>query len=127
MVTRLEEAGELDNTYIFYTSDNGFHISQHRLHPGKTCGFDEDIRVPFIVRGPGIAPGAVQCAVTTHIDVAPTLLQIAGGSLDRGLDGTAMPVKADVEGTRHEHVAVEYWGIAASEGDFGGIGESAPR
>jgi N-acetylglucosamine-6-sulfatase len=83
-----------------------------------------NIRVPFIVRGPGVASGAVQHAVTTHIDVAPTLLQIAGGSLERGLDGTAMPVTGDLKGTRHEHVIVEYWGIAAAEGDFGGIGLS---
>lgn len=39
LIGRLEEAGELDNTYIFYSTDNGYHISQHRMNPGKECGF----------------------------------------------------------------------------------------
>ena len=52
LVNRLESYGILDNTYIFYSSDNGYHVSQHRLHPGKECGFEEDINVPLIVRGP---------------------------------------------------------------------------
>lgn len=36
---QLEDAGELDNTYVFFSTDNGYHISQHRMHPGKECGF----------------------------------------------------------------------------------------
>lgn len=39
LVSKLEESGELDNTYIFYTTDNGYHISQHQMHPGKECGY----------------------------------------------------------------------------------------
>lgn len=39
LVRKLEEAGQLDNTYIFYTTDNGYHISQHRMNPGKECGY----------------------------------------------------------------------------------------
>lgn len=39
LVRKLDAAGELDNTYIFYTTDNGYHISQHRMHPGKECGY----------------------------------------------------------------------------------------
>lgn len=39
----LEASGELDNTYIFYTTDNGYHISQHLMHPGKECGFETDV------------------------------------------------------------------------------------
>ncbi|RVD87897.1 uncharacterized protein DFL_002100 [Arthrobotrys flagrans] len=89
---RLEENGQLENTYIFYTADNGFHVSQHRLNPGKECGFEDDIRVPFIVRGPGIAEGAVSKAVTTHIDVAPTLFELAGIPLREDFDGLAIPL-----------------------------------
>ncbi|KAK6067534.1 arylsulfatase [Seiridium cupressi] len=48
IVTRLEELNILDNTYIIYTSDNGFHIGQHRLPPGKTTCVEEDINVPFV-------------------------------------------------------------------------------
>jgi arylsulfatase A-like enzyme len=123
VVTRLEDSDQLDNTYIIYTSDNGYHIGQHRLPPGKACGFEEDIRVPFFIRGPGIPKGVAQDAVTTHIDIAPTLLKLAGVQLRDDLDGTPMPIHPNGNDTRHEHVTVEYWGRAYLEGEKGAIGK----
>lgn len=123
LITQLEASRQLDNTYIIYTSDNGFHIGQHRLPPGKTCGFEEDIRVPLLIRGPGVPEGQVQDAVTTHIDIAPTLFQLAGIPARPDFDGTAMPLTLGSAAECHEHVTVEYWGNAVSEGDFGGIGK----
>ncbi|KAJ5211454.1 uncharacterized protein N7498_003100 [Penicillium cinerascens] len=122
LIKRLEESNKLDNTYIIYTSDNGFHIGQHRLPPGKTCGFEEDIRVPLFIRGPGIPEGYVQDSVTTHIDLAPTIFDLAGIPPRSDFDGTAIPVTPDFAGRRHEHVTVEYWGKGIMEGTFGGIG-----
>ncbi|KAJ9492394.1 hypothetical protein VN97_g828 [Penicillium thymicola] len=122
LVTRLEENGQLDNTYIIYTSDNGFHIGQHRLLPGKTCGFEEDVRVPLFIRGPGVAKGYVQDSVTTHVDLAPTLFHLAGIPARDDFDGTAIPVTPEFGGERHEHVTVEYWGSAVVEGAYSGIG-----
>jgi hypothetical protein len=124
LVTRLEESGQLDNTYIIYTSDNGFHIGQHRLPPGKTCGFEEDIRVPLFIRGPGVAKGYVQDAVTTHVDMAPTFFHLAGIPARDDFDGTAIPLTPEFDGRRHEHVTVEYWGSAVVEGVYSGIGKS---
>ncbi|PYH98424.1 Arylsulphatase [Aspergillus ellipticus CBS 707.79] len=129
IVLRLDEAGVLDNTYIFYTSDNGYHIGQHRLHPGKECGFEEDIRVPMFVRGPGVARGGEVDAVTTHIDVAPTLFRIAGLEAKAEFDGVAMPLTAEeiaADGQRGEHVNVEYWGRAGFEGAFGRADDGGP-
>lgn len=126
VVNQLEDAGILDDTYIIYSSDNGFHLGQHRLPPGKECGFDEDIRVPLIVRGPGVAEGDIENTVTTHIDLAPTFLKLAGVDLRPDFDGTPIPVREgerSSDGTaRHEHVAVEYWGKAIAEGEIGGFG-----
>lgn len=122
LVTRLEESDQLDQTYIIYTSDNGFHIGQHRLPPGKTCGFEEDIRVPLFIRGPGVPEGYVQDSVTTHIDLAPTIFDLAGIPAREDFDGTAIPVMPDFTGARHEHVTVEYWGNSVAEGTFSGIG-----
>ena len=48
LVQSLQAAGQLENTFIFFTSDNGFHLGQHRLRPGKATPYDEDIRVPFV-------------------------------------------------------------------------------
>lgn len=132
LVVQLDEAGVLDDTYIVYSSDNGFHLGQHRLPPGKECGYDEDIRVPLIVRGPGVAKAKVEDAVTTHIDLAPTILHLIGAEPRPDFDGVPIPLgtgggrtDADValDPKRHEHVAVEYWGIALAEGAGGGFGE----
>ncbi|KAH8426495.1 sulfatase family protein [Aspergillus melleus] len=121
LITRLEQSGKMNNTFIIYTSDNGFHISQHRLPPGKTCGFEEDIRVPFMIRGPGIPENHVDNTVTTHVDIAPTLFQLAGISLRSDFDGTPMPM-IQTSGDVHEHVAVEYWGQGMLEGGLSNLG-----
>ncbi|KAL1620837.1 hypothetical protein SLS56_009448 [Neofusicoccum ribis] len=94
VVERLEELEVGDETYVFYTSDNGFHVGQHRLQPGKSCPVEEDVNVPFFVRGPGVARGAVVERVTTHTDVAPTLLELAGVPLRADFDGEPIPVVA---------------------------------
>ncbi|OAA57553.1 arylsulfatase [Niveomyces insectorum RCEF 264] len=122
----LDRLGLTDHTYVFYTTDNGFHIGQHRLQPGKECGFEEDINIPLIVRGPGVPAGRVSQAVTTHIDLAPTLLQLARAPARADFDGEPIPLTAhdldaaavDDGSGRHEHVTVEYWGFAASEGAY---------
>ncbi|TLD08896.1 uncharacterized protein PgNI_07143 [Pyricularia grisea] len=122
--TKLEAAGVLHETYVIFTTDNGFHISQHRLQPGKECGFDEDINIPLIVRGPGIPQGAVVSeAVTTHADLAPTVLRLIGAPQRADFDGVPVPLSSREQrhaeqGGRHEHVTVEYWGFALSEGKY---------
>lgn len=132
LVVQLDEAGVLEDTYVIYSSDNGFHVGQHRLPPGKSCGYEEDIRVPLVVRGPGVPRGQTEDAVTTHIDLAPTILKIVGADMRPDFDGTAIPLVAageeSLEGEqwetkRHEHVAVEYWGFAIAEGEGGGLGK----
>jgi len=77
LVDKLDRSGQLANTYIFFASDNGFHYAEHRLGPGKGTGYEEDIRVPLAVRGPGIAPGPPINDLVANIDLAPTFLHIA--------------------------------------------------
>ena len=125
VVSRLEGLGILDSTYIVYTSDNGYHIGQHRLRPGKECGFDEDINIPLIIRGPAVPEGLVTDVVTTHVDLAPTILSLAGATVPPRdeFDGVPVPLSgpaiAEASKTRHEHVTVEFWGLAVSEGGLG--------
>ncbi|KAF7196133.1 Arylsulfatase [Pseudocercospora fuligena] len=120
---RLEDARVLDDTYVFFSTDNGYHIGQHRLQPGKQCPFEEDINIPFMVRGPGIAKGATTNLVTTHTDLAPTFLKLAGGEGRADFDGQLIPLHNAVEqeSGRTEHVNVESWGVIMSEGDHGQV------
>ncbi|CAK7213426.1 hypothetical protein SBRCBS47491_001792 [Sporothrix bragantina] len=120
LVKTLDAKGLLDNTYIFYTTDNGYHISSRRMLPGKECSYDEDVHIPLLVRGPGVPPGHTTRAVTTHTDLAPTILQLAGGYRD-DFDGAPIPLtKEQLAGpSRAEHVNVEYWGMAIPEGKYG--------
>lgn len=116
----------LDNTYLMYTTDNGFHIGQHRLPPGKTCAIEEDINIPFFVRGPGVAKGEWATFPTTHTDIVPTIFELAGLPLHKEWDGEPIPVttKQQSETTRRsEHVNVEFWGVGIFEGENAPIGD----
>ncbi|KAK4540744.1 hypothetical protein LTR36_008959 [Oleoguttula mirabilis] len=126
LVQKLDAKGLLNNTYIFYTTDNGFHISQHRMPPGKECPFETDIHIPLIVRGPGIPAGHTAGVVSSHTDLTPTLLKLAGS--DRpDLDGTPIPLSAEqlASPASGEHVNVEFWGRAIPEGKYGNDAMSA--
>lgn len=78
------------NTYIVFSSDNGYHMGQHRLRPGKQTIFDTDIRVPLIVAGPGVPAGVVNHSVTENIDLNPTFVELAGGTPDQATDGHSL-------------------------------------
>jgi arylsulfatase A-like enzyme len=89
VVDALQRSGQLDNTYIFLGSDNGFHLGQHRLPPGKETAFEEDIRVPLVVRGPGVPHGTTS-AMGMNTDLAPTFATLAGASVPRFVDGRSL-------------------------------------
>jgi len=75
----LESTGELENTIFIYTSDNGFFMGEHGSFNGKRMAYDEALRVPFFIRYPRlISPGSVREDLVLNIDVAPTLLDLAG-------------------------------------------------
>ena len=65
------------NTYVVLTSDNGFHLGQNGMGRGKGTPYDTDVRVPLLVTGPGVVPGARK-EVTSNIDLAPTFEELAG-------------------------------------------------
>ena len=109
----------LNNTYLIYTTDNGFHIGQHRLPPGKSCNIEEDVNIPFFIRGPGVPKGAVQTLPSSHTDIVPTLFQLAGIPLREDFDGEPIPVTEELlaTATKSEHVNIEFWGEYLVEGN----------
>lgn len=90
IVAWLEQSGQMDNTYIFYTTDNGYHMGQHRLPAGKMTPYTEDVRFPLIVRGPGVSEGRTAEEFVQNTDFAPTVAELAGAPAPAFVDGTSM-------------------------------------
>jgi N-acetylglucosamine-6-sulfatase len=90
LIAALRDSGELDNTYIVFTSDNGFHLGQHRLGAGKWTPYEEDIRVPLIVRGPGVPEGRTLQHMVLNNDLAPTVADLAGANTPSFVDGRSL-------------------------------------
>ena len=96
IVSALERAGELENTYLIFTSDNGYMQGEHRVPSGKMLPYDPSTQVPLLVRGPGIPAGQKSGALVANADLAPTILDLAGAQPGRLLDGfSLMPFARD--------------------------------
>jgi arylsulfatase A-like enzyme len=78
LVEELEAAGELDNTYIAFTSDNGWLAGVHRIKEGKDRVYEESAHVPLFIRGPGVPAGSEVEELTLNTDFAPTFAELAG-------------------------------------------------
>jgi N-acetylglucosamine-6-sulfatase len=78
LIQELEQAGELDNTFVFFTSDNGFHMGEHRIKRGKRTPYEESTRVPFFVRGSGVPSDSKVEKLTLNTDFASTFAELAG-------------------------------------------------
>ena len=84
----LEETGQLKNTIFMFTSDHGYELGAHR-HDGKRFPYDRITKVPFIVCGKGVQRGATCDQLLGNIDIAPTLVKLAGGNVPKNIDGRA--------------------------------------
>ena len=89
IVRVLQDRGELANTYIFFTSDNGYLLGEHRL-VAKNVPYEEAMQVPLLVRGPGLAPGVQRDELYGMVDLAPTFADLANASPKRRVDGRSM-------------------------------------
>jgi len=86
----LEASGELEDTYLLFTSDNGYLQGEHRVPSGKMLPYDPSTRVPLLVRGPDVPEGEVSDALVGNVDLAPTVLELAGGWSTKPLDGQSL-------------------------------------
>ena len=116
LVGALEDTGELERTYIVYASDNGFHLGAHRMLEGKDTAYEEDIRVPLAMRGPGIPKGRTVSGMALNIDLAPTFAAWAGIKPPEFVDGRSlMPLLDDPGTTWRKSFLIQRLGLEADE------------
>jgi arylsulfatase A-like enzyme len=90
VLSALAAAGQLANSYVLFTSDNGLMLGEHRLAGLKGNSFEECIRVPLLVRGPGVPAGRELLHPVLNIDLAPTLADLAGVPVPDPVDGRSI-------------------------------------
>ncbi|MGN0062880.1 MAG: sulfatase [Nocardioides sp.] len=112
LVETLREQGTLDNTYVLFTSDNGFALGEHNMR-GKLWHFDEMLRVPTVLRGPGLPAGRSVATPVSVADWAPTIAALAGAEAPGSVDGTNV---VPWFGTRATHRAIPIAGWKVFDG-----------
>jgi N-acetylglucosamine-6-sulfatase len=90
IVDTLGQLHRLRNTYILFVSDNGFFFGEHRLIGGKFLAYEPATHLPFLIRGPGVKQDASTGELAANIDIAPTILDIAGVEPDKSVDGRSL-------------------------------------
>jgi len=122
VVNKLDSVGALGNTYVVFTSDNGFHLGEHRIPSGKARPYEESIHVPLLVRGPGVRAAATTDKLVLNTDFLPTFTDLAGTTTPRYVDGRSLrPVLTEsatswrtailLEGRKNRDFDVDYYGI----------------
>ncbi len=120
LIAQLQAHEELGNTYIFLTSDNGYQLGHHRMF-GKGDSFVRSCHVPLYVWGPGIPGGTTANHLLAHIDIAPTITELAGGNVPGFVDGRSFAQlifdpESEPEDLWRESVLIENWESRNSAG-----------
>ena len=90
VLNALAAQGQLENTYILFMSDHGWHQGEHRLRSGKGTAYEESLRIPFVIRGPDVLQGAKNSNFVITNDIMPTLLEVAGVRIPTYIDGRSI-------------------------------------
>ena len=112
LLDTLKETGQLDHTYVVFTSDNGFHLGQFRMPSGKQTAYEFDVHVPLVVRGPGIPAGRTATQLVGNIDLAPTFAAMAGVTPPSFVDGRSfLPLAEDPSSSMpwRDAYLIEHW------------------
>ncbi|MBK8780213.1 MAG: sulfatase-like hydrolase/transferase [Anaerolineales bacterium] len=119
VLAKLEETGEMDNTVIIFLSDNGLHWGEHRFIAQKNTLYEESVHVPYAIRYPPLIPEPyVENKVVANIDIAPTLLDLAGIPIPDEMDGLSLVNLLTRQDDWREGVLIEGW---PPRGEFAAI------
>lgn len=110
----LEASQQLDNTLIVLTSDHGYFYGEHGLSVERRLAYEESIRIPLLMRCPGIVPtGETRDQMATTVDLAPTFIELAGAKIPANLHGQSLKACLDdATVTGREELLVEYYSDA---------------
>ena len=106
IVDALKAAGQWDNTVLMFTSDNGLFHGEHRIKSSKNKLYDPSVRVPLVIAGPGFPRGAVITTPTANVDLAPTIVDLAGATPSHPLDGVSLVPIANGEDVARDRAIV---------------------
>jgi N-acetylglucosamine-6-sulfatase len=115
VIGALADAGEASDTLVVFTSDNGFFHGEHRILEGKNRVYEEAIRVPLLIRGPGVGKqGATIDELAVNADLAPTILDAANAEAPIAVDGRSLlPFTEHPNRTRGREILIEQENYAA--------------
>jgi arylsulfatase A-like enzyme len=107
----LAASGQLDDTLILFFGDNGYFFGEHGLGPERRFAYEEGIRAPFVLRYPRRARAGARCRdLVICQDIAPTLLQLAGGRPGAQIQGRSLlPLLTGRRAGWRHSLLVEYW------------------
>ncbi len=107
----LERSGQLDNTVVVFTSDHGYFYGEHGLNEERRLAYEETIRIPLLVRfPPKVKPGSVSREMALNVDIAPTLMELAGLAPLPGMQGRSLvPIFAGSPAEWRRSFLIEYF------------------
>ena len=108
----LQAAGVENDTYVIFSSDNGYHLGEHRMAFGKGQPYETDVRLPMYIRGPGVRRGATLPLPTTHLDITRTIVELAGADAHSPID------QMDGKSFAPQLLAGEHWGTVEDWRNF---------
>lgn len=103
----LREHGLSDSTYVLFLSDNGYLEGEHRMPGGKNIAYEESVRVPLVISGPGIRRASCSDQLVANIDMVPTILDLAGATSGRVMDGLSLTPTFRGESIGRERLLIE--------------------
>ena len=116
IVQTLQDEKLLRNTYILFTSDNGFLLGQHRFRHHKYVPYEESIRVPLLVTGPGLPRGLTSNQLVSNVDLTPTIFDLVGIDVPKGVDGRSLVPFLNEPNRRFPRILLLESGPAPSQG-----------
>ncbi len=111
LLRQLEESGQLDRTFFVFTSDEGYFYGEHGLSVERRLAYEESIRIPLLIRYPAlIKAGTVVDAMVLNLDLAPTILELAGVRVPADVHGRSLlPLLSGRESALHDNFLIEYF------------------